>query len=146
MSKVSELSNISVITSATTLYVVQGGSSFKTSLDFLFGNVLQSTFKGNIAITSNQSVLSPGVIDSNYAVSKLSIDASGGTSTLETGREGQMNMLLTVAAGGGTLKVTGNNIAGNANIFFNKIGQSAMLYHTSNLWHVLGGTANIVLP
>lgn len=144
--KVSELSNVSSITSATELYVVQGGSSYKAPLGLLFGNVIQSTWKGNVALTSNQAVLAPGVIDSAYTVSKLTIDASGGNCTLEAGREGQLNMILTVAAGGGTMRVTGNNIAGNANIFFNKIGESAILYHTSNLWHVVGGSANIVIP
>ena len=48
--------------------------------------------------------------------------------------------------GGGTFTLLKGNIAGNANVQFFRVGQSATLMYQGDKWFPLGGTANIIFP
>lgn len=53
-------------------------------------------------------------------------------------------MVMMTGTAGGTFLV--NNLAGNANVYFSKIGHTATFLYTDSKWYVMGGTANIVIP
>ena len=48
-------------------------------------------------------------------------------------------------AGTGTYTLVGN-IAGNANVQYNNVGDATTLMYTNSKWFVVGGTANVIYP
>jgi len=57
---------------------------------------------------------------------------------------GQIKVILTTAASGGTYYINRANIAGNANVQFDSIGDTATLMYQGDDWYMIGGTANVV--
>lgn len=142
-SKVSELTAATSVSGSDIFYLVQSNSSKKVTASTLFENVSNVTLKGNILLDSSVQTLSaPGVINLNKLVTHLNSDASGGSLTIGAGNTNQIKIICMIATAGGSYTMS-SNIAGNATITFDSIGDSATLLFTNNKWFVVGGTANV---
>lgn len=142
-SKVSELTAATTASGSDVLYLVQSGTSKKITLATLFANASNVTLKGNVAVDSNVHLMgSPGVIDLTRPVTHLSSDASGGTIFIPAGNSSQIKIIAMIATSGGTYTIS-SNIAANANVVFNAVGDTATLLYTNNKWFVIGGTASV---
>jgi len=76
------------------------------------------------------------------STSYFSTGASGETSTLAAGTEGQIKMFVMKADGGGNMVITVSNAgwksSGTGTITFNDIGDSVIMHYISAKWFVLG--------
>lgn len=142
-SKVSELTSATTVGGSDLLYLVQSNTSKKVTAATLFSNAANVTLKGNINLDSSTQLLaSPGNIDLTKPITHLSSDAGGGTIAIPTGTAGQIKVVVMIATAGGTYTI-GSNIANNANVVFNAVGDTATLLYTNNKWFVIGGTASL---
>ena len=73
----------------------------------------------------------------------MTVDASGGALQLPQGTTGQIKYVVLTTSSGGTYTINAANVAGNANIRFDNVGDAAQLMYTANKWFVVGGTANV---
>lgn len=142
-SKVSELTAATSVGGSDLLYLVQTNTSKKANVATLFANASNVTLKGNISIDSSTQLLaSPGIIDLTKPVTHLSSDASGGTIIIPTPVTSQLKIIVMTATVGGTYTIS-NNVAANANVVFNAVGDTATLLYTNNKWFMIGGTASL---
>ncbi len=142
-SKVSELTSATSVGGSDILYLVQSNTSKKVTAATLFANAANVTLKGNISIDSSVQLLaSPGIIDLTKPVTHLSSDATGGALSIPTPASSQLKYLVMIANSGGTMTLKGN-IANNANVVFDGVGDTAQLLYTNNKWFVVGGTATL---
>lgn len=142
-SKVSELTSATSLGVSDLFYVVQSNTSKKITAAKVFENAANVTLKGNVNFDpSVQLLAAPGIIDLTKPVTQLTVGASNGTLTLQTGTPGQLKILVMTSSSGGTYYVT-SNVASSANISFNNAGDTATLLFTNNKWYMIGGTANI---
>ena len=143
-SKVSELTSATSVGGSDYLYLVQSSTSKKVSAATLFANAGNVTFQGNINVGGTpQALAAPGIISLTTPITHLSVDASGGTLQLPQGTSGQKKYVMLIASAGGTYTINFANVAGNGNITFNHVGDSATMLYTNNKWFVTGGTANV---
>lgn len=142
-SKVSELTSATSVGGSDVFYLVQSSTSKKVTAATLFENVSNVTLKGNVLLDSTvQTLSSPGVINLNRIVTHLSSDASGGSLTIGAGNASQLKIICMTATSGGAYTLS-SNIAGNAVITFDTVGDTATLLYTNSKWFVVGGTANV---
>jgi len=142
-SKVSELVTATTLGGSDLFYIVQTNTSKKVSAATLFANASNVTLKGTVTLDPNEQLLaSPGVIDVTKQITQLAVDASGGILRIPSGQESQIKVVALIASSGGTYTLSGN-IANNANVVFNNVGDTATLLFTNNKWFVIGGTASI---
>lgn len=145
-SKVSDLTAASSLGGSDVFYLVQSNTSKKLTASTLFSNASNVTLKGNLNFESTVQLLSsPGIVDLTKPITHLSVDASGGTLTLPNGTVNQQKIICMISNGGGSYTM-GSNIAGNANVVFNNIGDTATMLYTNSKWFFIGGTANVVYP
>lgn len=142
--KVSELSAATSVSAADLLYIVQSNTSKNITADVLFKNMPSAKFSANVALGSESTISSAGVVDSTSSVTKITAAASNFTCSIAPGMTGQLKVLVMTATSGGN--VTVNAIAGNAVIVFSQVGQSAQFLYTGNLWFAIGGTVSITFP
>lgn len=142
-SKVSELTSATSIGGSDLLYLVQSNTSKKVTAATLFANAANVTLKGNVSLDSTVQLLAtPGIIDLTKPVTHLASDSTGGTLVMTPGTSNQIKILVMIANAGGTMTVQGN-VAANANVIFNSVGDSATMLYTNNKWFVIGGTATV---
>ena len=143
-SKVSALTAATSVGGSDTLYLVQSSTSKKVPAATLFANAGNVTFLGNINVGGTpQALASPGIISLTSAITHLTVDASGGALQLPQGTTGQIKYVVLTTSSGGTYTINAANVAGNANIRFDNVGDAAQLMYTANKWFVVGGTANV---
>jgi len=147
-SKVSQLTAItSPLGGGESLYVVQGGTSKKVTIDNFVGSLKNPNLTGNITVTGNQTITSATDIKTSIPVTLINIPAGDGICPLvEAASNGQVKVIMATGNGGGTFTLLKGNIAGNANVQFFRVGQSATLMYQGDKWFPLGGTANIIFP
>lgn len=145
-SKVSELTAASSLGGSDVFYLVQSGASKKITASTVFSNASNVTLKGNLNFESTVQLLSsPGIIDLTKQVTHLSVDASGGTITIPPGTTNQQKIICLISSAGGTYTMN-SNVAGNANVIFDVVGDTATMLYTNSKWFFIGGTANVVYP
>lgn len=143
-------SKVSALTAATSaggsdlLYLVQSNTSKKITVANFLANAGNVTLTGNINVGGTpQSLSSPGIIALNTPITHLTVDAIGGTLQIPAGTTGQVKILTLISSSGGTFTINYANVAGNANVSFDAVGDTAQLLYTNNKWYVIGGTANV---
>lgn len=142
-SRISELTAATTVGSSDLLYLVQGTSSKKVATSVLFANAANVTLKGNVNLDSSvQTLAAPGIIDNTKQITHLIADASGGDLVIYGGTPSQIKILVMTSTAGGAYTVKGN-IANNANVIFNNVGDTATMLYTNNKWFVVGGTATL---
>lgn len=141
--KVSELTAATSVGTADLLYYVQGGASKKLAVGTLFANAPTAKFTGNVSFKAN-NVSNAGAISSLDTVARLTVGAETLSCTLAAGAPEQFKIVVMSATQGGSVIIS--SLGGNANVTFSKVGHTATFLYTSNVWYVLGGTANINLP
>lgn len=143
-SKVSELASATSAGGSDVLYLVQSNTSKKITIANLFGDISNPTLTGNVVVGGTPQTLSaPGIISITTPITHLSVDGVGGTLQIPQGSSGQIKVLTMTASQGGTYTLSTSNIAGNANVSFNNVGDTATMLFTSSKWYVIGGTANV---
>lgn len=142
-------SKVSALTAATSLggsdsfYLVQSGASKQITAATLFSNAGNVTLKGNVNIGGTpQSLGAAGIISLTTPITHLSVGSSPAVVTVPKGTEGQQKYVVLTSTTGGSYSIT-SNVAGNANVVFSRVGDSATMLYTSNAWFVIGGTANV---
>jgi len=141
-SKVSELTAASSAGSSDLLYIVQSSTSKKITVANLFASAANPTLSGNITLSGQQSMLAAGVINTTSPITNLTGDGSGGICSLPTGSANQIK-IVNYISGTGIYTIYGN-IAGNANVVLNNVGDTALMLYNNSKWYVIGGTANVV--
>lgn len=142
-SKVSELTSATSVGGSDVLYLVQSSTSKKVTASTLFANASNVTLKGNVNLESSVQLLaSAGIIDLTKPVTHLSVGAGTGTCAIPAGTTNQVKIIAMIDNGGGSYTIS-SNIANNASIVFDSIGDTATLLYTNNKWYVIGGTATI---
>ena len=143
-SKVSALTAATSVGGSDTLYLVQSSTSKKVTAATLFANAGNVTLQGNINVGGTpQALASPGIISLTTPITHLTVDASGGALQLPQGTNGQMKYVVLTTASGGTYTINYANVAGNGNVRFDSVGDTATLLYTNSKWYVVGGTANV---
>ena len=141
--KLSELTEATATNPGDLLYVVQSNTSKKIKVSNFLADLDNPTLKGNIVIGSTpETITSPGPISLTTPISYLNIDAVGGVLTIPNGANGQNKILVTISAAGGQYTLS-TNVAGNATVQFNNVGDTATMLYTNSKWFVIGGTANV---
>lgn len=142
--KVSELTTATSAGGSDLLYLVQSNTSKKITVGNLFANAGNVTLTGNVNIGGTpQTLSSPGIISLTTPITHLSVDAIGGTLQIPQGTTGQVKILTLIASAGGTFTLNFANVAGNADVVFDTVGDTAQLLYTNSKWFVIGGTANV---
>jgi len=141
-SKVSELAAATSAAAADQFYLVQSNTSKRISLANLCKSLSNVTIGGNITYSGVQVLAAPGIVNNTSIITHLVGDGTGGNISIPTGALNQLKY-LTYISGTGTYTLTGN-LAGSANVQYNKIGDASTLLYTNNKWFVVGGTANVI--
>jgi hypothetical protein len=143
-------SKVSALTAATSaggsdlLYLVQSNTSKKITVANFLANAGNVTLTGNINLGGTpQTLSSPGIISLTTPITHLTVDAIGGTLQIPQGTTGQVKILTLIGASGGTYALNYSNVAGNANVIFDTVGDTAQMLFTNSKWFVIGGTANV---
>ena len=144
-SKVSELTAATSAAAADQLYIVQSSTSKRITIANLFKSLSNITVSGNIAFSGVQTLAAPGIVNNSTIITQLTGDGFGGILTIPSGTVANQMKYIMYVAGTGTYNLTGN-IAGNANVQYNNIGDATTLLYTNNKWFVVGGTANVIYP
>lgn len=147
-SKVSELTvATSPLGGGESLYVVQQSGSRKVTVDNFVGSMKNPNLTGNIKISGNETITTATDIKTSFPVTLIEIPAGDGICPLvDVAANGQIKVIMATGNGGGTFTLLKSNIAGNANVQFFRLGQSATLMYQGDKWFPLGGTANIIFP
>jgi len=140
-SKVSELTAATSAGSSDLFYIVQSNTSKKITIANLFASAANPTLSGNIKLSGEQSLVSAGIINITSPITTLTGDTSGGTCSIPSGSSNQIK-IINYIAGTGTYTISGN-IAGNANVQLNNVGDTALMLYNNSKWYVIGGTANV---
>jgi len=145
-SKVSGLTAATTVGGSDQLYLIQSSTSKSVTASVLFSNIDNPNVSGNIVVGDTRQTLgSPGIISNTLPVTLLSVGGTDGPLSIHPGKEnGQIKIILTTAASGGTYYINTANIAGNSNVQFDTIGDTATLLYQGEDWYVIGGTANVV--
>lgn len=144
--KLSELTSATSVVPTDLFYVAQSGQAKKLAANVLFDNMSNVTLTNKVKISGSQTLTIASAITAATTLTKLSNSGTVGNLTLEAGTEGQIKVLVMTSQSGVGSFTLDTGLAGNASILFDKIGKSALLLYTSNLWHVIGGTASVTLP
>lgn len=143
-SKVSDLVSATSVGSSDLLYLVQSNTSKKVTTSTLFANAANVTLKGSISLDSSVQLLaSPGIIDLTRPVTHLSAPATNGSLIITQPDTSQVKVIVMISTSGGEYTIS-SNIANNATITFNNVGDTATLLYTNAKWFMIGGTATIV--
>ena len=141
--KVSELVAATATNESDELYIVQSGTSKKISVGTFFADISNPSINGNVKLSGPTTTLEiPGEISLHGHTTKLHLGGTPGTITIPNGANGQIKVLLTTFASGGSLSLA-SNIAGGGTITFNRIGDTATLMFLQDKWYFIGGTANV---
>ena len=145
-SKVSGLTAATSVGGSDQLYLVQSSTSKSVSANILYESISDPTLSGNITVGGSlDTVTAPGTIANNIPVTLLTVPGTDGELSIHPGKaNGQIKVVLTVAAAGGTFYINKANIAGDANVQFDTVGDTATLMYHGQDWHMIGGTANVV--
>lgn len=142
--KVSELTAATSAGGSDLLYLIQSNTSKRITVGNLFANAGNVTLTGNVNLGGTpQTLSSPGIISLTTPITHLTVDAIGGTLQIPQGTSGQVKILTLIASSGGTYTLNYSNVAGNANVVFDAVGDTAQMLFTNSKWFVIGGTANV---
>jgi len=142
--QVSELPAATSAVAADELYIVQSGTSKKISFSNLNKSLSNVTIGGNVFFSGIQTLAAPGIVNNTSIITHLIGGGAGGNITIPAGTSSNQLKYVVYISGSGTYNLTGNNIAGPANVMYDKIGSSSTLLFTNNKWFVIGGTANVI--
>ena len=99
-------------------------------------------FDGVLITGSSEDVANTGAMLLTKAASYFSTGATGETSTLAAGTEGQFKSMMMTADGGGDMVVTVSNAgwktSGTGTITFDAIGESCLLQYINSKWYAVG--------
>lgn len=87
---------------------------------------------GNVSLATTTEATSAGDVDIAGSIVKITTGASGLALGLIDGAEGQLLLLLHIVDGGGDATLTPGTGLGFTTITFSAVGQSALLYYSSN--------------
>jgi hypothetical protein len=141
--KISELTAATATNPNDLLYLVQTNTSKSITVANFLADLTDPNLQGNIKITGTpQTLTSGGVVDLTTPTTYLSIGGTPATITIPNGANGQIKILLTTVHAGGSYTLS-SNVANNANIIFNNVGDTATLMYNNNKWFMIGGTATV---
>ena len=141
--KISELTAATATNPNDLMYLVQTNTSKSITVANFLADLTDPNLQGNIKITGTpQTLTSGGVVDLTTPTTYLSIGASQADITIPNGANGQIKILLTTVYAGGSYTLS-SNVANNANIVFNNVGDTATLMYNNNKWFMIGGTATV---
>ena len=141
--KISELTAATATNPNDLLYLVQSNTSKSITVANFLADLTDPNLQGNIKITGTpQTLSSGGIVDLTTPTTYLSIGGTPAAITIPNGANGQIKILLTTVASGGSYTLS-SNVANNANIVFNNVGDTATLMYNNNKWFMIGGTATV---
>ena len=141
--KISELTAATATNPNDLMYLVQSNTSKSITVANFLADLTDPNLQGNIKITGTPQILSSGgIVDLTTPTTYLSIGGTAATITIPNGANGQIKILFTTAHSGGTYTLS-SNVAANANIIFNNVGDTATMMYTNNKWFMIGGTATV---
>ena len=143
-SKVSDLASATSIGGSDLFYLVQSNTSKKVTASTLYSNAANVSLSGRTTLGGTPQTLgAPGIVNVNAPITHLSADATGGTLNIPQGSDGQIKIVVLTSTAGGSYTFNTSNLAGNANVVFDSVGDSSTLLFTNSFWYVIGGTANV---
>jgi hypothetical protein len=141
--KISELTAATATNPNDLMYLVQTNTSKSITVANFLADLTDPNLQGNIKITGTpQTLSSGGIVDLTTPTTYLSIGGTPAGITIPNGANGQIKILLTTVASGGSYTLS-SNVANNANIIFNNVGDTATLMYNNNKWFMIGGTATV---
>lgn len=141
--KISELTAATVTNPNDLLYLVQSNTSKSITVANFLADLTDPNLQGNIKITGTpQTLSSGGIVDLTTPTTYLSIGGTPADITIPNGANGQIKILLTTVHAGGSYTLS-SNVANNANIVFNNVGDTATLMYNNAKWFMIGGTATV---
>ena len=141
--KISELTAATATNPNDLMYLVQSNTSKSITVANFLADLTDPNLQGNIKITGTpQTLSSGGIVDLTTPTTYLSIGGTAADITIPNGANGQIKILLTTTHSGGTYTLS-SNVAANANIIFNNVGDTATMMYTNNKWFMIGGTATV---
>lgn len=142
--KVSELTAASETTPNDILYLVQSNTSKSITVDNFLSVLTNPNLQGNVKIAGTpQTLTSAGVVDIATPTTYLNIGGTSNDITIPNGANGQIKIIVTTVANGGSYSL-GYNVANGANIVFTNVGDTATLMYSNHKWFMIGGTASLV--
>jgi hypothetical protein len=142
--KVSELQVATRANPADSFYIVQGNNSKQISVANFNANITNPSLNGNVVISGTPQTLSAGgVIDITTPTTFFSVGAGSSTVTIPNGANGQIKVILTTTASGGSFTLS-SNVANSSSIVFSNVGHTATLMYANSKWFFIGGTAIVV--
>lgn len=107
----------------------------------IYGNG-KLAISGIFATDNSEDVADTGALNLTRAVSYFSTGATGETSTLAAGINGQFKSIMMMADGGGDMVITVTNAgwktSGTGTITFDAIGESCLLQYINSKWFAVG--------
>lgn len=142
--KISELVAATATNPNDLLYLVQSNTSKSITVANFLADLTDPNLQGNIKITGTpQTLSSAGTVDITTPTTYLNVGGVAAAISIPNGANGQIKVIVTTAASGGTYSL-GYNIANGANVRFANVGDTATLMYTNHTWFMIGGTASVV--
>ena len=142
--KISELVAATATNPNDLLYLVQSNTSKSITVANFLADLTDPNLQGNIKITGTPQTLSAGgTIDITTPTTYLNVGGIASAISIPDGANGQIKVIVTTAAAGGTY-LLGYNIARGANVRFANVGDTATLMYTNHKWFMIGGTALVI--
>ena len=142
--KISDLVAATATNPNDLLYLVQSNTSKSITVANFLADLTDPNLQGNIKITGTpQTLSSAGTVDISTPTTYLNVGGIAADISIPNGANGQIKVIVTTAASGGTYSL-GYNIANGANVRFANVGDTATLMYTNHKWFMIGGTASVV--
>ena len=142
--KISELVAATATNPNDLLYLVQSNTSKSITVANFLADLTDPNLQGNIKITGTPQTLSAGgTVDITTPTTYLNVGGTAAAISIPDGANGQIKVIVTTVASGGSY-LLGYNIARGANVRFANVGDTATLMYTNHKWFMIGGTASIV--
>jgi len=142
--KISELVAATATNPNDLLYLVQSNTSKSITVANFLADLTDPNLQGNIKITGTPQTLSAGgAVDITTPTTYLNVGGTAAAISIPDGANGQIKVIVTTAASGGSY-LLGYNIARGANVRFANVGDTATLMYTNHKWFMIGGTALVI--
>lgn len=143
-SKLVDMQDTTSLSGGEVFYVVQSGQDKQVSANVIYRSINNPVVTGIGAVSARQSLNAPGVINATQELTILSNGISNGVLSIANSTVNYVSKeVVMVATAGGKYTLTGSNIS--ANVEFSKVGHSAKLRWIDSTWHVVSGTANVII-
>jgi hypothetical protein len=142
--KISELVAATATNPNDLLYLVQSNTSKSITVANFLADLTDPNLQGNIKITGTPQTLSAGgAVDITTPTTYLNVGGTAAAISIPDGANGQIKVIVTTVASGGSY-LLGYNIARGANVRFANVGDTATLMYTNHKWFMIGGTALVI--